>query len=92
MIFQRGGGGYTVSNIIVMAFSPRNIVGCLLKKGLQRGVTGTPGSPLATPLIGHMIGSYAMSKVSCVGQDKETSLLLLLFVSVQYSCMFYCIV
>ena len=26
-----------MSNIIVMAFSPRNIVGCLLKKGLQRG-------------------------------------------------------
>ena len=35
MIFERG--GHTVSNIIVMAFSPRNIVGCLLKKGLQRG-------------------------------------------------------
>ena len=27
-----------MSNIIVMAFSPRNIVGCLLiKRGLQRG-------------------------------------------------------
>ena len=38
-------GRHTVSNIIVMAFSPRNIVGCLLKKGLQRGVTGTPGPP-----------------------------------------------
>ena len=25
-----------MSNIIVMAFSPRNIVGCLLKKGLQK--------------------------------------------------------
>ena len=51
-IFQRG--GHTLSNIIVMAFSPRNIVGCLLKKGLQRGgggVTGTPGPPLATPLM-----------------------------------------
>ena len=35
-----------MSNIIVMAFSPRNIAGCLLKKGLQRrGVTGTPGPP-----------------------------------------------
>ena len=39
-----------MSNIIVMAFSPRNIVGCLLiKKRLQRvgggGVTGTPGPP-----------------------------------------------
>ena len=43
-IFQRG-GGHTVSNIIVMAFSPRNIVGCFLKKALQRGVTGTPGTP-----------------------------------------------
>ena len=31
--FKGGGGGHTVSNIIVMAFSPRNIVGCLLKKG-----------------------------------------------------------
>ena len=35
-IFQRG-GGHTVSNIIVMAFSPRNIVGCLLKKRLTKG-------------------------------------------------------
>ena len=39
-IFQRG--GHTESNIIVMAFSPRNIVGCLLKKGLQRGSHGHP--------------------------------------------------
>ena len=31
-IFQRGGGGHTGSNNMVMAFSPRNIVGCLLKK------------------------------------------------------------
>ena len=47
------GGGHTVSNIIVMGFSPRNIVGCLLKKGLQRGwgggVTGTPGPPSLRP-------------------------------------------
>ena len=49
-IFQRG--GHTVSNIIVMAFLPRNIVGCLLKKGLQRGGHGHPRTPLATPL-GH---------------------------------------
>ena len=49
-IFQRG-GGHTVSNIIVMAFSPRNIIGCFLKKRLTKGgVTGTPGPPLATPL------------------------------------------
>ena len=47
-IFQRG--GHTESNIIVMAFSPRNIIGNFLKKGLQRGgggeVTGTPGPSL----------------------------------------------
>ena len=41
-----------MSNIIVLAFSPRNVVGCLLKEGLQRGVTGTPRTPLATPLRG----------------------------------------
>ena len=29
-----------MSNIIFMAFSPRNILGCLLKKGLQRGGGG----------------------------------------------------
>ena len=40
-----GGGGHTVSNIIVMAFSPRNIVGCFLKKGLQRGGHGHPRTP-----------------------------------------------
>ena len=44
-IFQRGGGGHTVSNIIVMAFSPRNIVGCFLKKGLQRGGHRHPRTP-----------------------------------------------
>ena len=47
-----GGGGHTGSSNIVMAFSPQNIVGCLLKKGLQRGGGGHghPGTPLATPL------------------------------------------
>ena len=33
-----------------MAFSPRYIVGCLLKKGLQRGGHVHPRTPLATPL------------------------------------------
>ena len=47
-IFQRG--GHTGSNNIVMAFSPRNIAGCLLKKRLQRGGHGHPRTPLATPL------------------------------------------
>jgi len=38
-----------------MAFSPP-AVGCLVKKGLQKGgVTGTPGPPLATPLP-HYLG------------------------------------
>ena len=42
-----------MSNIIIMAFSPRNIVGCFLKKRLTKGGgdTGTPGHPLATPLL-----------------------------------------
>ena len=46
-------GGHTVSNIIVMAFSPRNIVGCLLKKTFTKGGGGGyghPSTPLATPL------------------------------------------
>ena len=41
-----------MSNITVMAFSPRNIIGFLLEKGLQRGgggVTGTPGPPSLRP-------------------------------------------
>ena len=45
-------GGHTVWNIIVMAFSPQSIIGCFLKKSLQRGGTGTPGPPpLATLLM-----------------------------------------
>ena len=38
-----------MSNIIVMAFSPLNSVGCLLKKGLQRG--GGHGHPRTLPLL-----------------------------------------
>ena len=51
-IFQRGGGGHTVSNIMVMAFSPRNIVGCFLKESLTKGggPRGVHRTPLATPL------------------------------------------
>ena len=45
-----GGGGHTGSNNIVMAFSPRNIVGCLLIKGLQRGGHGHPRTPLSYAL------------------------------------------
>ena len=39
-----------MSNNIVMAFSPWNIVGCLLKKPYKGGVMGIPGPPLATHL------------------------------------------
>ena len=42
-IFQRG--GHTLSNIIVMAFSPRYIVGCLLKKRLTKGGSRAPQDP-----------------------------------------------
>ena len=48
-IFQRG-GGHIVSNIIVMAFSPRNIIGCFIKKSLTKGGSRAPKDPLATPL------------------------------------------
>ena len=41
-----------MSNIMVMAFSPQNIVDCLLKKGLQSRVTGTPGPPSLRPCVG----------------------------------------
>ena len=43
-----------MSNIIVMAFSPRNIVGCLLKEKAYKGgggFTGTPGPPSLRPCI-----------------------------------------
>ena len=43
-------GGHTESNIIVMAFSPRNIVGCFLTKA-GGGGHGHPRTPLATPLV-----------------------------------------
>ena len=43
-IFQ---GGVTLghANNIVMAFSPRNIVGCLLKKKLTKGGSRAPQDP-----------------------------------------------
>ena len=47
-----GGGGHTVSNIIIMAFSPRNIVGCLLKKRLRKEGSRAPQDPpLVTPFL-----------------------------------------
>ena len=41
-----------MSKNMVMAFSPRNIVSCFLKKRLTKGVggvTGTPGPPSLRP-------------------------------------------
>ena len=59
-IFQRG--GHTVSNITVMAFSPRNIVGCFLKKKAYKGgVTGTPGPPTRYALVGDLALTVAIS-------------------------------
>ena len=58
--FSKGGGGHTGSNNIVMAFSPRNIVGYLLKKSSYKGgVTGTPGPPSLRPC-------YVTKKVKCI--------------------------
>ena len=50
-IFQRG-GGHTGSNNIVMAFSPRNIVGYLLKKKAYKG-GGSHGHPRNPPRYAH---------------------------------------
>ena len=51
--FSKGGGDHTGSNNIVMTFSPRNIVGCLLKKRLTwgGGGHGYPRTPLAMPFL-----------------------------------------
>ena len=56
-IFQRG--GHTVSNIIVLAFSPRNIVGCLLKKRLTKGGHGQPRTP---PPPRYALGAWSWVK------------------------------
>ena len=49
--FSKGGGGHTMSNNIVMAFSPRNIVGCLLKKRLTKGGSRAPQGPPRYALV-----------------------------------------
>ena len=59
-----GGGGHTGSNNIVMAFSPRNIVGCLLKKGLQRGRSRAPHDPPSyAPVVGGLNGVMAFTGI-----------------------------
>ena len=55
--FSKGGGGHTGSNNLVMAFSPRNIVGCLLKKKtLKKGGGGSraPQDPPSYALESHI--------------------------------------
>ena len=47
-----------MSNIIVKAFSPRNIVGCLLKKGLQREVHRHPRTPPRYALARYMQDTF----------------------------------
>ena len=55
--FQRG--GHTGSNNIVMAFSPRNIVGYLLKKRLTKGGGGSR-APQDPPRYAHDTGEGPM--------------------------------
>jgi len=52
-----GKGRHTVSKCthqIIMSFSTP-VVGCLLKKGLQKGAHGYPRTSLATPVEGYFI-------------------------------------
>ena len=69
-IFQRGGGGgHTVSSLIVMAFSPRNIIGCFLKKGLQMGCHGHPRTP---PRYAHDITVGSVSRYRLYSKRSKT--------------------
>ena len=67
-IFQRG--GHTGSNNIVMAFSPRNTVGCMLKKRLTKGGSRAPQDPPSYTLVieNMAVVEYgSTSKFSCFG-------------------------
>ena len=64
-----------MSNIIVMAFSPRNIVGCLLKKGLQRGGHGHPRTPPRYALVLH--GDIGRKREYCNDHPSFEQLLIL---------------
>ena len=52
-------GAHTVSNNIVMAFSPRNIVGCLLKNRLTKGRSQAPQDPPPKNTLG--VGTHEPS-------------------------------
>ena len=57
-----------------MAFSPP-VLGCLIKKGLQKGGHGTPGPPLATPLVVQQTTQKIFPEnrtvVDCTGSSAE---------------------
>ena len=73
-MFQRG--GHTVSNIIVMAFSPRNIVGCLLKKKPTKGGSRAPQDPPRYALvIVTALSSTCDNKPCCVRLYPDVCLL-----------------
>ena len=72
-IFQRR-GGHNVSNNIVMAFSPRNIVGCLLKKGLQGGGHGHPRTPPPPSYALEFLTSYNNTSTTQFVFGQERSL------------------
>ena len=61
-----------MSNIIVMAFSPRYIVGCFLKKRITKGGGGHghPRTPLATPLSSELMSIRL--RLAQYGWDKYT--------------------
>ena len=72
-IFQRG--GHTGSNNVVMAFSPRYIVGCLLKKRLTKGGHGhlrTPHSYAHASRVAWMF-SWRMNTRHMGGPREQTS-------------------
>ena len=59
-----------MSNIIVMAFSPLNIVGCLFKKKAYKGgVTGTPGPPSLRPCNSYILQIGDISFSYLIGSE-----------------------
>ena len=67
-----------------MAFSPRNIVGCLLKKRLTKGGHGHPRTPLATPLRITIAKKLKEWKILKVGGSPKILLLPSLFLKLIY--------
>ena len=59
-----------MSNIIVMAFSPRNIVGCLLKKA-HKGGSRAPQEPPRYALELIWLAFFLTSMVNIVMNEKD---------------------